>query len=232
MYWFMILISMVTIARGDPREELFLQAGHLYTAEKFQEAQDIYQKIEPKNAAVFYNLGNCAYKNKNNAHAYIFWKKASRAASAHLYDAIAHNIAACELPHKEQSYTIVHSTYRIMRNLSLGLLQALFLMMWYSLVLIGSALRRKWPILWGLLIVATITSGVVIMAKYAVDAKSYGLVCKETVAIYAGPNEHFHILGNLDYLAIVSLEQRSNEWYKVAHEGNVGWVCAGAIEEL
>jgi hypothetical protein len=234
MYWFVILISMVTVAHGGVREELFLQAGHLYNTGKFQEAQGLYQKIEPKNTAILYNLGNCAYKNNNSVQAYIFWKKALRTASASLYNAIVHNIAACEqLAQKEKGFVLpLSSIYRIVRNLPLGLLQALFLMMWYGLVLIGSILRHKWPLFYGMLIVVTITSGVVIMVKYAVDTKSYGLVCKETVPVYAGPNEHFHILGNLDCLDMVSLEQRSDGWYKVAHEGSMGWVCAEAIEEL
>jgi tetratricopeptide (TPR) repeat protein len=57
-------------------QELFLRANEQYRAGDFDTALATYQKISPKGAAVWYNMGNCAFQKNDQARATLYWQRA------------------------------------------------------------------------------------------------------------------------------------------------------------
>jgi len=58
------------------QEDLFAQANELYKKNNYTQAQDLYEKIADKNSRVYYNLGNCFYKQQKYGQALLNWRKA------------------------------------------------------------------------------------------------------------------------------------------------------------
>ncbi len=237
MIWLMVLFFGIYCGcKAGASEELFLQAAHAYKNKDYEQAQNLYEKIEPKNAAVFYNLGNCAYKRDNFAQAYICWKKAERTASGVARRHIQRNIQECaeHLEHRENSTGVAKVATRVYTMLSRipsGIVQLLFLVLWYCLWLVGLLRKTKRTVVVGLLMGA-VGSGVLVAMKYYVDNSCYGLVSREGIHLYAGPNERFHELGDLAQLAMVSVKQKERDWYKITHASRTGWIPADALEIL
>ncbi len=69
----------LTAARATPVDE-FRAANQLYDAGKFAEAVGIYEKIEPKTAYVYYNLGNTWFRQDKLGLAVLNYERARRLA--------------------------------------------------------------------------------------------------------------------------------------------------------
>ena len=62
-------------------EELFLQAQKQYEQKNFDKARELFASIPNKGEAVWYNLGNCAYKMQDFQAALVYWNCAEYSAT-------------------------------------------------------------------------------------------------------------------------------------------------------
>lgn len=211
-------------------QELFLRANKEYKKAQYKKARDLYDAIEHKGRAVHYNLGNCCYELKEYPQAIAWWRRAQEGAPLSEQQDIEYNINRAR--QAEGFSEINHPKwYRLLRAsvvpFPLILIQLLFLLAWYwlfwALVIRRDKKGIKSMILIAGLVCLIVWLGAVLFVQY--QSSSYPqAVVHRTTAVYAGPHNRYHVVGELastDELKIV--EQRTG-WCKIMHEQTYGWV--------
>lgn len=236
MIWFLLLIwLLVSSLAAGPQEEAFLQAARLYHAGDYEKALELYLSIKPKNNAIWYNMGNSAYHKGDYVQACLWWKKAEYGASSAMLKSIHHNITKCyehlgkQTP-RDGLASFVRHVYTVLTKIHVGIAQGIFLLAWCCLLIVISfyGVKRR-RLLWcfGTVIVAV---GGVLLARHCVDECKYAIIKQETVTLYAGPDDRYHALGNLECLDSIRVQQQIGEWLKVTSEKGVGWIPAHSVE--
>ena len=77
-YIFILLISLIPFKKNLAKDELFKKANNLYAKENFKDATLIYDSILQlgyESNELYYNLGNCYYKENNWSEAIWHYEK-------------------------------------------------------------------------------------------------------------------------------------------------------------
>lgn len=203
-------------------QETFLQANQAYQEKKYEKALTLYSKINQKGAAVWYNMGNCHYHLDHQSDALVCWKRAQKGASKKIMQDAASNIDAVLADTK--------SAQSPFWALSLLLLQFLFLITWFlfALGLRLSKRGKKYKVATFILGILLIPQSVYIGHSYVHRDELQAIVHQDT-NLYAGPNEKYHIIGHLEAKGQLRVCMKDDNWYKVAHGKQIGWVHSSAV---
>ena len=85
------LLFLTSFSGYSKDEELFLHANKCYEKQECDKALELYQSMNCKGPAAWYNMGNCCYQLDNYVDAMVCWKRAQRGASYHDCLDIEHN---------------------------------------------------------------------------------------------------------------------------------------------
>lgn len=236
MIWILILIWLfVTSLVAGPQEELFLQACTFYKNGEFHKALENFQKIEPKNSAVWYNMGNCAYLCNDMTQAYICWKKAERHAPTHIKNLIDKNVAVFlekfgKHDHESLLAGFLQDVYTMLAKIPDGIVQLLFLFVWYVALALISMRKKISYVMCILLGMAVIGFASLVIMHYYAEERLEGIICKDETPLYAGPDDRYHMIGSLNHLDTIRVYQRIGSWCKVGNRSCTGWTPADSIE--
>ncbi len=67
-----------------------------------------------------------------------------------------------------------------------------------------------------------------IMIKYD-DSRHKGVIMKNNVSLFAGPNEQYHALGIVPLACQVQVQESKDQWCKIKSDHGCGWVLANSI---
>lgn len=210
----------------------FEQAINLYNHKQFDQAYVAFMDIQSKCSAVWYNVGNCAYKKNEYDHALACWRCAHALAPDSFKDAIEYNIDVVEEKlNKNKEESFLTKIFMIYRSIPLILFQLIFLLSWFLLLLFIKKYNHgtKYTSLFGLLLFVTMISGIALGFKYHNINQRRGIVMKQHVSLFAGPNEQYHVLGTLDGISEVIVYEQRPPWCKVSTEHGSGWVAQDSI---
>ena len=177
-----IWLFVAVIAHATPK---FEQAVNLYQQKQFDQAYVTFMDIQPKNYAVWYNMGNCAYKKNELDHALACWRCADAFACPQLEKNIKYNIDVVEEKlnkHKEESF--LAKIFIFYRSIPLILYQLFFLVSWFLLLLFIKKYNhgtKYTSSLFGLLLFVTVISGLALGFKYHSINQRRGIVMKHHV---------------------------------------------------
>src|ERR1700722_3305000 len=90
-YMLLACFNIIIFGNGN-NQEIFLRAHKLYEQKEIEQAYALYQSIENKGSAVWYNMGNCNYKLGKFLEAYACWHQAKKNATAKEFQDILYNI--------------------------------------------------------------------------------------------------------------------------------------------
>jgi len=217
-------------------QETVLRAHKLYEQGNVEQALNLYNSIEKKGPATWYNMGNCHYSLKNYMDALVCWKKAERDASWSELPSIYHNI--------DETYKNLHVEHgggfnasikriiqRVLALFSLYGWQLLFLLVWVILLFFAARLarNRKFGIL-SVLSVLVLLFGTCLYKKYDLTFMRSGIIMEKNLTVYAGPGDDFHELGSLAKATEISICDEHNDWIKIRDQKLVGWVPLKKVE--
>ena len=232
---FIILCLFATaLSYAHPRNDLFDRANDAYQKKQWGEALRLYESIDQKGCAAWYNMGNCFYKLGNRVRAIICWKRAMPGASVGVQRDIAKNLAVAyeKLGHKKDGliYTqLEQRAYRIPPRS----VQLLFLLCWYALFIFFWFGPRRRPLFFygGIagLSCAIALLGALLWSSYAVHAYERGQLTKESASLFAGPHEQYHAVGTVSLLDELRIDAKRTGWYKVAGSNKQGWIPSADI---
>jgi len=230
-----LLISVLFVCPRDVQETV-LRAHKLYEQNEFEKARDLYNSIEKKGPATWYNLGNCHYKLENHLDALICWRRAERDATWSEFPALYHNMNEVQkklgIENSFKDY-FARSIRRILSLFSLFGWQIVFLLVWtLLLVLLGYLARtQRYIVLSGLSLLLVICVSALYIKYDFVNARS-GIVTDKTLVVYAGPDKGFHELGSLCRTNEVAILEENNEWLKIQDNNLVGWIPVSTIAQV
>lgn len=229
-------------------QELFVQAAELYKENKFAQAQELYEKISDKSSRVYYNLGNCFYKQKKYGHALLNWRKAENNWGFFNRSELLRNIAlvkevssqnlGTKQEKQEQSpitnfvlgmKNLTASTVSFIRSIPLLFLQIIFLILWFVMfVLMRFLYRKKQRVIIVSLFVFLVVSGSGLALKYGINARHYGVVLNKS-SLMSGPGQGYQILGELSEAQEVMIQKKSGDYCKIKIYNQIGWVACKNI---
>ena len=212
-------------------QEAFLKGNAAYLVGNSADALKLYQSIEPKGPAVWYNMGNCYYRMAQYPEAIIHWRYAQKDVSwrdwTTLESRIVQSYEALGMVREQSFVSRMHTwVMRVMSLFSLLILQLIFLLCWLMLLFILPRLllqSRYYMII--LLSMASIFFGVLCFLKYRDQEYPYGIVTKNSISVYAGPGSDYARLTEAKMLDKVRVYQHRDGWLKVqVDQLGYGWI--------
>lgn len=206
-------------------KNLFDKAQQHYQGGDYQNALQIYQQICVKNAAVWNNMANAAYKMGDTLHAQLYWLRAQKNSSPSLRATIQHNQDIAQIP-------LISSYTQQLSGLCSPLFFQILFFCLFSVFLINVARyirQKKYGFLCGLSILC-ITSGTISYQIYREQKHTYGLIMADSATIYIGPETLYHPLEQIAQGTQVLICEKTNGWAKVAWDKKIGWVSTSDIE--
>ena len=206
-------------------QELFLQANQCYTKKEYQQAADLYNKIPTKSAAVWYNLGNCAYKNGNDLQALLYWKRAEKMGNQQIKNDSVYNSGVVS------KKLALHEPSNFVHRLPVLPLQILFFCMISVFLVINRKLWRTKRLAMLLAIaLLVIGSGALTFASYRMRTTHYALIMRDASLIYAGPDCQYHEITQIPPGNQVPIQGKKDGWSKVSWLDHTGWIQNTNIE--
>ena len=253
-----LVLNIVSFCSATSQEELFMQANELYKQNNFAQAQEVYEKIADKSSRVYYNLGNCFYKQNKFGHALLNWRKAEHDWGFFNRSELLRNIALVKKVPTRQSFSdggsagtldkkqenqesnpvqklvlsvknLTASTISFIRSTPLLFLQILFLTIWFAMfALLHFLYRNKYRILIIGLFVLLVLSGSILAMKYGLNSRNYGVVFEKT-SLLSGPGQAYQILGSLEQAEEIIVQKQSGDYCKINVNSQIGWVACKNI---
>lgn len=211
--------------------EQFLRAQKLFNEAKVSEALKEYEEITHKGPVVWFNIGNCLYKEGKKAEALAAWRAAEKGADTALlkkiYPQMVRVMEELGIEHDIEW----HATLSLLTSyFPLFITQVLFLLLWLLLWL--HAFNRiviPGRYVYGV-VVLTILGGGIIASKWWLAQKRHGVVTSEQLEVFAGPDKEFHKQGEWEYGQQFLIDQERDGWYKVKHKNMTGWVHSSDVK--
>jgi len=227
-------LFMHILCLASDSEELFLKANELYLQKKYAKSYQLYKMIKNKNSAIWYNMGNCAYKNSEYVNAIVYWSKARKNSAQRKLIDIEYNIylarkkLGCAILSKtfyEEMYDFCNKVYS---PFSLFGLQLLFLVFWFGFVVLFVKLNIWRFLFLGSLLFINVFLGIGLFTKYRFYQTA--IIGENKVKFFAGPDTKFHKVGDLFLADEVVIKQKSENWYKISHNGRTGWLLSDSLK--
>jgi len=237
-----LLLGMFVCFSGFAQtpKKVFLQANKLYTQKKYKNALELYGSVNEEGKkyapAVWYNMGNCAYRLGNYAQAIVYWSKSKKGAFLSQLSSIDYNIVlAHEALGVSPINTLWEKTKDIIGLFSLLLLQLMFLLIWFLSFILFFLAKKVSGLLLRILLWAnigfTILFGAALGVKYYTLAYRQAIVKTET-SLFVGPNQQYDQIGKLSVADKVMVQKVDKKWYKITYNGVTGWVLSDNVEVM
>lgn len=206
-------------------QELFLQANQCYIKKEFKDAENLYKKVPQKSAAVWYNMGNCAYKNGKDFEALLYWKRAKKIGNSQIRSDSSYNIT---LVSKKLN---IPQPSHVLQNVPVLALQILFFCTFSVFLVINRKLwRAKRFALMVCLSIFIGGMGALTFAVYQGNTNRIALIVQDESIVYAGPNTKYHEVAPIEKGSEVAFLAKKDGWTKISWSGNTGWIQESNIE--
>lgn len=242
-----VILFLNTIALSAANvEELWQNASNKYSAGSYSEALELYQSLEKEagvSASLYYNIGNCYFKDNQLAKAILYYNKAQKLDPSS--EEIRHNLAVANAQTTTKIKTIptfflykwLSSIVNIMSSNSWAQLSiimfALLLAMVVTFLLSKRSFRRKLTFAIGTIALVFMLISVIASAyQHGVEtSRDNGIIMSNAVAVKSSPDNSGKDIFVLSEGVKVSIKEQLGKWSKVTvASGDTGWVETSNIE--
>jgi tetratricopeptide (TPR) repeat protein len=224
------LFSSALLVCAQNNQELFLQAVQAQQNRKYDQAFNLYEQIQPKGWAVFYNVAHIYYDQKKYASALAYLLKAQRQAGMHDYSIINDQISIVykQLGKPEMGSSIFTFTKAALSVVSLLFLQLLFLVLFF--ILLWMLKKRKRGYIGYIIIFSLILPvSVGLFVKGYAQRYTGGVIIENEVPLRVGPQDNYEKIGHLPYAQRVIIQKQVRDWYLVQTPLQQGWVSTAQV---
>jgi len=212
-------------------QESFLKANALYEEKKYKYALESYDAIDKRGLAVWYNMGNAAYKMGDYTHAILYWRRAQKNSSYKIIQDAMQNISAA---YKKLGYEKDRPSLSFLKKhisvMTLFLLQILFLLFWFVFFIAVFYLKKQRMIILPILFLGNFLLATFLIAKYRSIWYQKGFVIEKKVDVFTGPDQNYHTITSLRAADEFKILKKQKKWYKIKYNKFTGWVLADKIE--
>lgn len=217
-------------------EDLFMQGNQYFMQENYVQACDVYQSIENKGFAVLYNLELSFFNQGRYAQAFLYGKRAEMQASFQeltklydLSDCINRQINPDYAPSWYEQLAIFMK--KCILSISMLLIQILLLI---TIILLMLCWYRRWYQVYVKFLICMIFCCIIFFCiwwyKTSMMEQKIGIVTKDLISVFAGPDESFYKKSELhesDEVIIISLQ---HGYYQIRTKQMIGWIHDNDIE--
>jgi len=240
---FLLLLAVSPLQSGVPAVQTqFEQANRLYESGRYHEALDLYQQISAagvRSWKLFFNLGNCCFKQERFLEAKVFYLKARKIRSAD--SAIAHNIAIVNRKFRDRQAPARNDFFSRLdaaaeAALTVNALALLLLALVFPLNFFIFRLQRKARsrvTVYGLAISLLLAAATALYLRHRItrlEAVRIAVVRAEKSELRSGPGVDNTVLFEVHPGLEVRIGDRRRDWCQVAATPVSGSQVAGWIE--
>lgn len=223
--------------RPTSDQELFLQGNAHFLQGKFSQARKHYEAILSKNSAVWHNIGNCYFNEKNNVKAFINWKRAEQGAGfIQLGNLIASEDKALEALSIIPKNIVVKRVKQFVLGIPFFLLQLcllflllLFLFQSYQCIWKNVSYRDKRKSL-GTAFFCILIILMIFIIRERIRHTKEAVVVSQKSLIYIGPEKTFSHKAELPIGSLVCIIEEQEEMMKITYPQGSGWIACETIE--
>lgn len=241
-----LLVGCITSALySQSPTQLYTQANALYKANQFEQAAAAYEKIVMqgfRTAEVYYNLGNCYYKQKNTGKAILNYERAQKLNPED--EDIAHNLKLAQLKAVDKlvpvPQLVITSAFKNFSSAhsSTG-------WSWYALGAVWAALltfalyfflmRKTVIAVLGVMLVLFSVAFVSLALKQgaAEENSGYGILLVQNVVVKSAPDENGSNLFTIHEGIKFQILDAVGNWNKIRLvDGKLGWIEKNLFEKI
>lgn len=221
------LVLIIFFSSIAHQEELFLQAKQAYAQKSYDKALELFERIEPKNSVIWYDIGVCLLSLNKPLEALIVFKKAQRYATS------AQEFERCQqMSHWVNNQQGYDSSDWFSRDQKLIFYFKSFLLLLLNYIAAGSMtlllflLYKKVGNTKGMvLLLIMIGLGSLIMNNVVTTMmhRSYGIITESTPVV-AVPDSHGETKGVLSAGQEVLIERAYGDWLLIKNAAFAGWI--------
>lgn len=232
-------ISSFSQMSEDSAQVYMQQANKLYEASEYQNALNIYHKIEKdyRSPILFFNIGNCYFKITEIPSAILYYERSlkydpqnentlANLKQAHKY--IADNIQ--ELPRTAFSSSwnafVKDKSINFWANLSIYLMIAGFLVLLLAIIKVPDFVKKFSTLLGTILIIAAFfTFNLARSAKNNIEKENNAIVFTPKVDVMSAPKGDASRLFVIHDGLKVQITDETETWYEIKlANGEIGWI--------
>lgn len=229
---YMVIIFLSVMPFGaialKNNQELFLQAVQQQQEKNYGQALHLYEQVNPKGKAVFYNMGLSYYALNKFPQALAYLQKAQLNAGYSDYLLINKQLNTIN---KQLGKPVIASFWyssvaAVVSGISLLLLQLLFLMLLYVAWWRFFSEQKKhkqlfFIIIWSLLFVLC---SVGLFVKASLQRYTGGVIIEKEVSLRSGPQVDYDSVGTVVTADQVAIIKKADNWYLVKSGSKRGWI--------
>lgn len=242
---FLNILSASAVGKAEAAM-MWQQANEAYTKGNYTDALAIYDRLEKEvgvSASLYYNIGNCYFKENRLGKAILYFNRAQRLDPSN--EDIAHNLAVAnaltsskinEVP-KFFLYSWLERGVNIMGSDSWAQLSIIFLAVLLSMLiaflLSRKSNRRKITFTIGIVALAiTLLAGLASTYQRNVQlSDEHGVIMNNAVAVKSSPDDSGKDIFVLNDGVKVEIKEQVGKWSKITiASGDTGWVITSNIE--
>lgn len=218
-------------------------AVSLYKKGEYEKAIENYEYIlreDIRNSSIYYNIGNCYFKNGALGKAILFYKRAKRLSPSDKDINFNLDFARSQRVDKIKEFEgpkFLENIVHLLQSLPLNIL-TIFTSIVYFLIFILLSLtfffRKRIPIYVNiiLLIIFVSSLGLFLINLRKVNI-SEGVVTTEVGEVRSGPEEGFSLIFTLHEGAEFRIIGEEEAWFKIMlPDGLIGWIKKESVEKV
>ena len=226
----LVVVINSTMIFSNQMREYFLQANAAYQEGNPHDALLLYNALEKKDPAVWFNKGLCYYVLEKYPQALVAFRQAQRGANRRLLEKIEPMLNRVQdklqVPHDGK----IQKAFLWIVSLGLFLLQQLMFLLFLALCVFFICFRKNRGLLSYFLISGLVLFGFLCAVHYYVDHQKKGVIMHDKVILFVGPHKEFHGIAELHAGVEVKVVEQDQSWYKVDFHGVQGWVEKPGLE--
>ncbi len=219
-----------------PQSDSFTQANHLFASQNYVQASQMYRTIENPSFAVLYNAAVCSLYQHEYGHALLFIKQAEKKAGYQELSQLYHlekYIKQMNNAHYVETWFDQLAIFckKCILSISILLLQLMIIIL--LCIVIFCSYKRWFGMYKKMGIVALSLFFLCMMIwwhSYHIIHERAGIVVKDTIVVYAGPDETFYEKNKLHASDVVTILDQHTKFYKIKVKKNIGWIFCNDIE--
>lgn len=218
----LLLLFFFSCCFGQDSKELFAKANAFYQKNECVHALALYEQISSKGAAIWYNMGNCAYKLNDEINALLYWKRAYKYGNT-----LIKNDSSVNMKKLPYSFTLLPHPSGTVPPL---IMQILFFCIFGVFLIVGYFLiqAKRWIFL---VMSLSVLVSIGRITHHVYSASTQALIMQDT-ALYAGPEVGYHQIRTISVGTPVKLLKQNTQWSQIAVESVRGWVENKNIEKI
>lgn len=235
----MFLLSCIGFAflvQANDQEELIAHAHQEYAAKNYKKAYEQYNQVANKGPAVWYNLGNCAFRLEQYGDAFVFWQRARRNAPLALQKWCTYNsnyvqeklgVARTTQSPVEKIVDLLAAAVTV---IPLIFWQLIFLILWYVIWFYCRSwyCNKRFALIATAVSVLSLVLGALVVS-YKKETATYICVGNTAAQVYAVPGKEFDVVGAVPPHTLFAIRQQEGGWYKIHTPALAGWLAQESV---